>query len=137
MTDVFTKEKRREVMSGIKNKDTKIENMVRSWLFLKGYRYRKNDKRLPGKPDIVLPKYRTVIFVNGCFWHRHEGCKYAYTPKTRSDFWITKISGNVERDKSNIAKLNEMGWNVIIVWECELKRDPQSRLDMLLDELQN
>lgn len=134
MTDVFTKEKRSEVMSKIKGKDTKIETMVRSFLFKNGLRFRKNDKRYPGKPDIVLPKYKTVIFIHGCFWHRHEGCKYAYTPKTRTDFWISKIQGNVNRDIHNKDLLKEMGFKVLVIWECELKHNAEKRLNKLLTE---
>lgn len=95
--------------------------VVCKYLFSKGFRYRKNDKRYPGKPDIVLPKYRTIIFVNGCFWHKHEGCQYFVVPKTNTEFWMNKINRNVERDKENISKLESDGWKVINVWECELK----------------
>lgn len=92
-------------------------------MFSKGFRFRKNDKRLPGKPDIVLPKYKTAVFINGCFWHKHEGCKYFVWPKSNVDFWKSKIEANVQRDKINYSILAEMGWKVIIVWECELKKD--------------
>lgn len=108
-------------MSRIRSTNTKPEETVRKYLFSKGFRYRKNDKRYPGKPDIVLPKYKTIIFVNGCFWHGHEGCKYFVVPKTNSDFWINKIHRTIERDKQQINKLTENGWNVIVVWECQLK----------------
>lgn len=94
---------------------------MRKYLFSKGFRYRKNDPRLPGKPDIVLPKYKTVIFVNGCFWHHHEGCKYFVWPKNNADFWRSKIESNTARDQKNYKKLAEMGWKVLIIWECELK----------------
>lgn len=120
--DVHSKETRSYNMSRIKNKNTKPEEMVRKFLFSKGFRYRKNDKRLPGHPDIVLPKYKTVIFVNGCFWHGHGGCKYFVWPKSNEEFWEEKITANTERDKRNIAALEQMGWNVLIIWECELKR---------------
>ena len=123
MADVHSPEVRSYNMSHIKSKDTKPEVTVRKYLFSLGFRYRKNDSRLPGKPDIVLPKYKTVIFVNGCFWHMHEGCKYFVWPKTNAEFWKEKINRNVERDKMNYKKLTEMGWNVLIVWECELKKD--------------
>ena len=109
-------------MSRIRGKDTKPEEMVRKYLFSQGFRYRKNDARLPGKPDIVLPKYKTVIFVNGCFWHAHEGCKYFVWPKSNVNFWKRKINGNVERDLCSHQLLNEQGWNVIVIWECQLKR---------------
>ena len=123
MSDKLTPEKRSWNMSRIKGKDTKIEVEVRKYLFSKGYRFRKNDKRYPGSPDIVLPKYNTVVFVHGCFWHLHEGCKYAIMPKSNVDFWKKKLYRNRERDEENHKKLEEMGWNVITVWECELKKD--------------
>ena len=109
-------------MSRIKGKDTKIEVEVRSWLFSRGFRFRKNDKRYPGKPDIVLPKYKTVIFINGCFWHRHTGCKYATTPKTRTEFWLEKFERNVRNDELHRQQLEDMGWKVITIWECQLKK---------------
>lgn len=135
MTDVFTKEKRSEVMARIRNKNTKIEEVVRKWLFKNGFRYRKNDRRYPGIPDIVLSKYRTVIFINGCFWHGHEGCKYYTIPKTRTEFWVNKINGNIVRDKRNIEELEKLGWKILIIWECELRKNPELRLNQLLDEL--
>ena len=110
-------------MSRIKGKDTRIEVEVRSWLFSRGFRFRKNDKRYPGKSDIVLPKYRTVIFINGCFWHRHTGCKYATTPKTRTEFWLEKFERNVRNDELHRQQLEDMGWKVITIWECQLKRN--------------
>ena len=110
-------------MSRIHGKDTKIEILVRKYLFSQGFRYRKNVESLPGKPDIVLPKYRTVIFVNGCFWHRHQGCKYCYTPKTRIDFWESKFQKNIANDKEHVDALHNLGWHVITVWECELKKE--------------
>ena len=108
-------------MSRIKGKNTKPEEIVRKYLFFKGFRYRKNDKRLPGTPDIVLPKYKTAIFVNGCFWHGHKNCRYFVIPKTNTDFWLNKINTNIERDKRKQEALKELGWNVVVVWECELK----------------
>ena len=123
MTDRITPEKRSWNMSRIKGKDTKIEVEVRSWLFSRGFRFRKNDKRYPGKPDIVLPKYKTVIFINGCFWHRHAGCKYATTPKTRTEFWLEKFERNVRNDELHRQQLEDMGWKVITIWECQLKRN--------------
>ena len=122
MADVHTPEQRSYNMSRIRGKNTKPEEQVRKYLFSQGFRYRKNDVRLPGKPDIVLPKYRTVIFVNGCFWHAHEGCRYFVWPKSNVDFWKVKINGNAERDLRNHQLLNEQGWNVIVVWECQLKK---------------
>ena len=135
MSDVFSPEKRSEVMSRIRNKDTNPEIVVRKWLFSKGYRYRKNDKKLPGKPDIVLPKYKTVIFINGCFWHNHRGCRYAYKPKTRSRFWNEKFKKNREIDKKNYKKLLEMGWKLIVIWECKLKNEKDLTLKKLLKDI--
>lgn len=122
-------------MSRIKGKDTKIEVEVRKYLFSKGYRFRKNDKRYPGKPDIVLPKYHVAIFVHGCFWHRHEGCKDATTPKTRTEFWLEKFDKNVKNDQIKQEKLRELGWKVIVIWECELKRSFQETMDKVEKEL--
>lgn len=122
MTDHISPEQRSWNMSRIKGKDTKIEVQVRSWLFSRGFRFRKNDKRYPGKPDVVLPKYKTVIFINGCFWHRHEDCKYATMPKTRIDYWKAKFERNVANDRLHVQQLESLGWNVITLWECELKK---------------
>ena len=119
-------------MSCIKGKNTKPEEIVRKYLFSQGFRYRKNDKRLPGTPDIVLPKYRTVIFVNGCFWHGHQGCRYFVVPKTNTDFWMNKIDTNRIRDQKKISELEAMGWKVIVIWECELKPGKQ---DVTLSDL--
>lgn len=119
--DVHDKKTRSYNMSRIKGKNTKPEEIVRKYLFSKGFRYRKNDKRLPGTPDIVLPKYKTAIFVNGCFWHGHKNCRYFVIPKTNTDFWLNKINTNIERDKRKQEALKELGWNVVVVWECELK----------------
>lgn len=123
MADVHTPEIRSYNMSKIKGKDTKPEEMVRKYLFSKGFRYRKNVRTLPGSPDIVLPKYKTCIFVNGCFWHKHEGCKYFVWPKSNAEFWKDKIEKNVFRDTKNYSELKSLGWNILIVWECELKKD--------------
>lgn len=122
MADVHTPGQRSYNMSQIRGKNTKPEELVRKYLFSQGFRYRKNDPRLPGKPDIVLPKYKTVIFVNGCFWHGHEGCRYFVWPKNNAEFWKAKISGNIQRDAQSIRLLRDQGWNVIVVWECELKK---------------
>ena len=119
--DVLTPEQRHKNMSRIRGQDTKPEEIVRKYLFSKGFRYRKNDRRYPGKPDIVLPKYRVVIFINGCFWHQHAGCRYASIPKSRQDFWLPKLRGNVKRDQQNIDALTKSGWRVIVVWECEIR----------------
>ena len=119
--DLLTKEKRSWNMSRIKGKDTKPEKIVRSILHKNGFRFRLNRKDLPGKPDIVLPKYKSVILVHGCFWHRHPRCKFAYNPKSRVKFWQNKFRENVERDKFVRKKLRKEGWKVIVVWECETK----------------
>ena len=119
--DTLTKEQRSRCMASIRSKDTKPEMLVRRYLFAHGYRYRLNHPRLPGHPDIVMRKYRTVIFVNGCFWHGHEGCKYFVIPKSRTGFWQAKIERNQTRDKEERHKLASMGWNCITVWECQLK----------------
>lgn len=120
--DTLTPEQRSLNMSLIRGKDTKPEVLVRKYLFSKGLRYRKNDKRFPGHPDIVFPKYRTVIFVHGCFWHGHEGCRYFRLPSTNVEFWKAKISRNRERDKKDAAELDKLGWKVITVWECRIRR---------------
>jgi len=121
MADVHNTATRSYNMSRIKGKNTKPEMLVRKFLFANGFRYRLNVKTLPGKPDIVLPKYKTVIFINGCFWHGHEGCRYFTIPKTRTEFWLTKISDTQKRDREAENQLNEMGWKVVTVWECQLK----------------
>ena len=133
MTDVHDKATRSYNMSQIKGKNTKPEMLVRKFLFANGFRYRLNVKDLPGKPDIVLPKYKTVIFVNGCFWHGHKGCRYFVLPKTRTEWWLQKIKGTMRRDKEAEIKLNVLGWRVITIWECELKTDQlNSTLNSLL-----
>ena len=119
--DRITHEQRSYNMSLIHGRDTKPEILVRKYLFSRGLRFRKNDKRLPGHPDIVFPKYKTVVFVPGCFWHGHEGCKYFVMPKTNVEFWANKIHTNIERDTVINSKLANLGWNVLVVWECELK----------------
>lgn len=118
--DVFSPEKRSQVMSRIRSKDTKPEKIIRSILHKLGFRFRINRKDLPGKPDIVLPKYKTVIFVHGCFWHQHEGCKIASKPKSNIKFWQDKFSRNIERDKKNQEDLYKMGYRVLVIWECEI-----------------
>ncbi len=121
MADVHSKEVRSYNMSKIRGKNTKPEIIVRKFLFSKGFRYRLHDKRLPGKPDIVLPRYKTAIFIHGCFWHGHEGCSYYVVPKTRTDWWLAKINTNISNDIKNIALLQEAGWKIIVIWECSLK----------------
>lgn len=132
MSDIHTPEQRHKNMAAIRAKNTKPEILVRKFLWSHGYRYRLNHPRLPGKPDIVLRKYRTCIFVNGCFWHKHEGCKYFVVPKTRTEFWLNKINRNQERDKEVKKQLAKMGWHSITIWECELK---PSNKDKTLDSL--
>ena len=121
-------EKRSRNMAAIKSKNTKPEMVVRRSLHSMGYRFRLHKRDLPGKPDIVLPKYKIALFVHGCFWHRHEGCKFSTIPKTRTEFWIKKFRGNVERDKLNQAKLISMGWTPLVIWECETKKNVNSLL---------
>jgi DNA mismatch endonuclease (patch repair protein) len=121
VADTVTKEQRSLNMSLIRSKETKPEVFVRSVLHRLGFRFRKNVKDLPGKPDIVLPKYKTVIFVHGCFWHQHKGCRRATIPKSNTDYWIPKLTGNVKRDILHKADLKKAGWNVAVVWECETK----------------
>ncbi len=134
MADNHSKEVRSMNMSHIRSKNTKPEEKVRKYLFSKGFRYRKNVKSLPGCPDIVLPKYRTVVFVNGCFWHKHDCPRFVW-PSSNRDYWEPKILRNVERDKNSILHLQEEGWTVIVVWECELKKDADNRLNDLIEEI--
>lgn len=119
-------------MSHIRSKNSKPEELVRKYLFSKGFRYRKNVKTLPGCPDIVLPRYKTVIFVNGCFWHKHDCPRFVW-PSTNEEYWRPKIMGNVERDKRNFAELQQLGWTVLTVWECELKKKV---IDATLEQLE-
>lgn len=135
MADRISKEKRSWNMSHIRSKDTKPEIKVRSYLFRHGFRFRKNVSELPGTPDIVLPKYSTVIFINGCFWHHHDGCKYAYIPKTRTEFWFNKFKRNVENDIKNQKILKDTGWKVIVLWECAIKNDFNRAMEALIQEL--
>lgn len=128
--DTFSKKKRSEVMGSVRGKDTKPELLVRSLLHRSGFRFRLHQADLPGKPDIVLPKYRTVIFVHGCFWHRHEGCNHASTPATRQEYWLPKFRRTLERDKWNQELLHYAGRNVIVLWECELKDMQQLKVQL-------
>jgi len=129
--DVWTTAKRSEVMSKIKSGNTKPEIILRKALFSKGYRFRLHQKSLPGKPDIILPKYRTVIFVHGCFWHYHQSCWEGKIPKSNTSFWKGKLARNIERDQQNEIKLTAIGWQVVIVWECEIEKN----LSMVLTRL--
>lgn len=133
MTDVFTKSKRSEVMSRIKGRNTKPERAVRSLLHHMGYRFRLHKADLPGKPDIVLSRYKTVIFVHGCFWHRHKDCRFAYTPKSRTDFWLNKLESNVIRDIQVKSDLEKLGWRVITIWECELREMGQLSIKIVAE----
>ena len=121
MADIVDSKTRSRMMAGIRSRDTKPEMQVRSMLHRMGYRFTLRNRKLPGSPDIVLPRYRTAIFVHGCFWHRHPGCPKATTPATRAEFWQQKFAANVERDASAVRALDELGWRVITVWECELR----------------
>ena len=138
MADKLTPEKRSWNMSRIHSTNTKPEEYVRKFLFSAGFRYRKNDKRYPGKPDIVLPKYKVVVFVNGCFWHAHN-CNEGHIPKSNSTYWGNKLQNNITRDQKNYKLLKEEGWRVIIVWECELKTEStrQKRCESLLQEIKS
>ena len=129
MADIVTPEQRRRNMQHIKGKDTAPELFVRKLLYHEGYRYRLYTKEIPGHPDIWLKKYNIAIFIHGCFWHRHEGCKYAYTPKTRVDFWTNKFKKNVERDKRIKERLTETGVRTIVIWECTVRRIEKSFVD--------
>ena len=132
MADIYSPSKRSDIMAKISGKETKPEVIVRKFLFANGFRYRKNDKKLPGKPDIVLPKYKTVVFVHGCFWHNHEGCRYAKLPTTRKELWENKIGNNKIRDAKNKQELEARGWRVLMVWQCEIS-NAQKREERLSD----
>ncbi len=120
--DTLTPSQRHKNMSAVHSKNTKPEIKVRKWLWQHGFRYRKNVKSVPGNPDVVLRKYQTAIFVNGCFWHGHENCPKSHLPKTNTGFWTVKINGNIKRDKANYEILSQNGWQVIVIWECEIKK---------------
>lgn len=138
MADVHSKEIRSYNMSKIKGKDTKPEILVRKFLFTNGLRYRLHDKKLPGKPDIILSKYRTVVFIHGCFWHGHKDCKYFVIPKTRTEWWKDKINTNIFRDHKVNFELQQIGWNVLTIWECELKaKNKEENLSILLERITN
>ncbi|NLL90832.1 MAG: DNA mismatch endonuclease Vsr [Ruminococcaceae bacterium] len=135
MADCFSTQKRREVMSKIGSKDTQIEIKVRLWLYHRGIRYRKNCKTIIGKPDITIKKYKIAIFVHGCFWHGHENCKYYRLPKSNLEYWKEKLEKNIKRDKENIEKLEQMGWNVFVLWECQLKSEFEPTMIELLKKI--
>ncbi|TQL82878.1 very short patch repair endonuclease [Delftia sp. HK171] len=121
MVDIVSTEKRSSMMGRIKGRDTQAELLVRSYLHRAGLRFKTNDRSLPGSPDLVFPKYRCVIFVHGCFWHRHPGCRFATTPATRVEFWNSKFAANMARDKKAEASLLALGWRTLIIWECEVR----------------
>ena len=135
MADSVSKEQRSWNMSRIRGTNTSIEVKVRKYLFHSGFRYRKNVTALPGKPDIVLPKYKTVIFVHGCFWHRHEGCRYATTPSSNSEYWQQKFRRNIENDIRHSQELSDLGWNIITIWECELKKSFDDTMSRVIENL--
>lgn len=136
--DIYSIHKRSDIMSKITGKETKPEIMVRKYLFSHGFRYRKNVKELPGKPDIVLPKYKSAIFVNGCFWHGHN-CKAGKIPSTKKEFWETKIGDTIKRDQKNYSDLSDLGWKVLVVWQCELKNKElkEAKLSNLINEIKD
>ena len=133
--DIVDSATRSRMMSGIQSKNTKPEMAVRRYLHAQGYRYRLHARDLPGSPDLVLPKYRVVIFVHGCFWHQHAGCRFATQPASNTERWKAKFQSNLERDAKNLAALQATGWRVFVVWECELKREPLGRLQRLAREI--
>ena len=136
MADSISKEQRSMNMSHIRSKNTKPEELVRKYLFSKGFRYRKNVRKLPGCPDIVMPKYKTAIFVNGCFWHKHDCPRFVW-PSSNQEYWLPKITGNVQRDQMHYRELREKGWNVLVVWECQLKKKLfDSTMELLVQEIQ-
>lgn len=138
MADVHSKEVRSYNMSRIKGKNTKPEIIVRKFLFSNGVRYKLHDKKLPGKPDMVFPKYKKVIFIHGCFWHGHEGCKYFVVPKTRTEWWLDKINSNKKKDAENVEALKKQGWDVKTIWECELKpKNREQKLQSILKEFKS
>ena len=137
MADKVSKKRRSEIMSNIKSKDTSIELKVRQALFLRGYRYRENYKKLPGKPDIVFTKKHIAIFIHGCFWHGHDiGCRYSHNSQTRKEYWNNKINNNKRRDKENIDKLISDGWKVIVVWECAIQKKFDGIIDKIISEIE-
>ena len=135
MVDMLSSEHRSWNMSRIRNRDTKPEIQLRSLLHKAGFRFRLQDRTLPGRPDIVLKKHRAVVMIHGCFWHRHPGCRNTTMPSTRTDFWSAKFEGNMERDRRNSAELTALGWRVITVWECDLKKDAKQVISNIHQQL--
>jgi len=136
MPDIFSVEKRSDIMSRVKSKDTQPELLVRKALFTRGFRYRVHDKKLPGMPDIVLKKYNAIIFIHGCFWHGHMGCSRSRLPSSRKEFWSEKIKKNIERDTKTLKSLSEMGYRILIIWECSLKGKNKIPFTQLMDEIE-
>lgn len=139
MADFMAPQQRSRAMSKVRGKETKIEQKVRSYLYRRGFRFRKNVKELPGKPDIILPRYKVVVFIHGCFWHHHEGCPKSELPGTRKDFWKNKIQGNIDRDKKNIDLLLKSDWRVAVLWECGLKNSDffSKAMDLLVNWIES
>lgn len=136
MPDTVSQERRSEIMSHIRSKNTSIELLIRKQLFALGFRYRVNYKKLPGKPDIVFTKRKAAIFVHGCFWHGHDtGCRYSHVPQSRVGYWSEKISRTKERDINHISELTDNGWHVLTIWECEIRKDLQGTIDRIVDFL--
>ena len=133
--DIFSPEKRSEIMRRVRSDETRPEQILRKALFSRGWRYRKNVKKLHGKPDLVFAKAKVVVFVHGCFWHQHEGCKAADRPKSRQDYWQKKLERNIARDLEIQERLKKEGWHVIVIWECELRRDVGAMVERVEEEL--
>jgi DNA mismatch endonuclease (patch repair protein) len=136
MVDHLSPEQRSWNMSRIRSRDTRPEIIVRSMLHRAGYRFRLHCQHLPGSPDVVLPKFKTAVFIHGCFWHRHAGCKLASMPKSRSDFWQKKFDANVRRDHEQFASLSAIGWYVHVLWECQIKSNPSNTVGQLIQQLE-
>ncbi|AZV95394.1 very short patch repair endonuclease [Bordetella sp. J329] len=128
---VTTTPQRSRMMSSIRGKNTRPERTLRSLLFVRGFRYRLHVRKLPGSPDLVFPKHKAVVFVHGCFWHRHDGCRYTTTPQTNEDFWQRKFQGNVDRDKRNMEMLRSLGWRVATVWECAMRHSAEDTAQLV------
>jgi DNA mismatch endonuclease (patch repair protein) len=135
--DIWSKQKRSEVMSKIRGKNTKPELILRSLLFKQGYRFKVHQKDLPGKPDIVLPKFKTTIFVHGCFWHHHKGCRDGRIPSTNKEFWDKKIRRNIIKDRENMKELKKDNWTVIVIWECDIEKHPDKVINYIQKILNN
>lgn len=131
--DKLTKKDRSNLMKRIRGKDTRPEKIVRSLLHRRGFRFRLHDKKLPGKPDIVIRKYNTVIFVHGCYWHRHKECKRAFVPATNKEFWQEKFRKNIERDNKNESELRTLGWKTFVIWECEIMKAPKASVERVIN----